>query len=189
MLKDLVARNRSYRRFYEEAISAETLKELIALARITPSGANVQALKYRLVYTPEENAQVFRTLRWAGALPDWDGPEEGERPSAYIVILCDQSLGKNKQTDDGIVAQTIMLGAVEQGLGGCILGNVKREELAQALGIDLEQFTIELVLALGKPKETVVLTELPKSGDTRYYRDSEQIHYVPKRALEDLIVG
>lgn len=188
MLKDLVAKNRSYRRFYEEPISVEMLKELIALARITPSTANSQALKYRLVSTPEENEKVFSTLSWAGALSDWDGPEEGERPSAYIVILCDQTLGKNKMTDDGIAAQTILLGAVEKGLGGCMLANVKRSELAAALGIDTERFTIDLVLALGKPKETVVLVEMPENGDTRYYRDEAQIHYVPKRALEDLII-
>lgn len=188
MLKNLVAKNRSYRRFYEEPISIETLKELIALARITPSTANSQALKYRLVYTKEENEKVFQTLHWAGALFDWDGPEEGERPSAYIIILCDQTLGKNKMTDDGIVAQTILLGAVEKGLGGCILGNVDRKELAKLLQIDMERFTIDLVLALGKPKETIVLTELPENGDTRYYRDKEQVHYVPKRSLEDLIL-
>lgn len=188
VLKDLVEKNRSYRRFYEEPIPAETVKELIALARITPSTANSQALKYRLVYTPEENAKVFQTLSWAGALPDWDGPEEGERPSAYIIILCDQTLGKNKTTDDGIAAQTILLGAVEKGLGGCMLANVKRKELAEALQIDTERFTIDLVLALGKPKETVVLVDLPENGDTRYYRDNEQVHYVPKRSLEDLLV-
>lgn len=189
VLKDLVAKSRSYRRFYEEPISVETLKELVALARITPSTANSQALKYRLVYVTEENAKVFQTLRWAGALPDWDGPEEGERPSAYIIILCDQTLGKNKMTDDGIVAQTILLGAAEKGLGGCILANVKRDELAETLRIDTKRFTIDLVLALGKPKETIVLVDLPENGDTRYYRDKEQVHYVPKRSLEDLIVN
>ena len=188
-LKELVAKNRSYRRFYEESISEETLKELIALARITPSTANSQALKYRLVYTKEENEKVFQTLRWAGALPDWDGPKEGERPSAYIVILCDQTLGKNKMTDDGIAAQTILLGAVEKGLGGCMLGNVNREELAEVLKIDKERFGIDLVLALGKPKETVVLVDLPENGDTRYYRDDAQVHYVPKRSLEELILN
>lgn len=188
MLKDLVAKNRSYRRFYEEPISAETLKDLVSLARITPSTANSQALKFCLVNTPEENATVFRTLGWAGALPDWDGPEDGERPSAYIIILCDQTLGKNKMTDDGIAAQTIMLGAVEKGLGGCMLANINRSELAKALGIDTERYTIDLVLALGKPKESVVLVEMPESGDPRYYRDENQVHYVPKRSLEDLII-
>jgi len=188
MLKDLVEKNRSYRRFYEEPITMETLKELIELARVIPSTANSQALKFRLVNTPQENGKVFQNVGWAGALPDWDGPEKGERPSAYIIMLCDQTLGKNKMTDAGIAAQTIMLGAVEKGLGGCIMGNIKRSELAEELGIDMSRYTIELVLAIGKPKEKVVLVDLPENGDTRYYRDENQVHYVPKRSVEELIV-
>ena len=95
MLKDLVYKCRSYRRFYENIrISEEELKDLVDLARMTASTANSQALKYHLVTRPEECAAVFGTLGWAGALPDWDGPEEGERPSAYIIVLCDNTLGK-----------------------------------------------------------------------------------------------
>ena len=113
MLKDLVARCRSYRRFYEdEKIPAEALRELVDLARMTASTANSQALKFRICSTDEENERVFGTLKWAGALPDWDGPVKGERPSAYLIILCDLALGKNKLQDNGITAQTIMLGAV-----------------------------------------------------------------------------
>ena len=189
MLKDLVTRCRSFRRFHEDVkISTEELKELVDLARLTPSTANSQALKFRLCNTPEETEKVFDTLGWAGALPDWDGPEKGERPSAYIIILCDLSLGKNKLHDDGIVAQTIMLGAVEKGYGGCMLGNVQRSRLAEALQIDTEKYSIDLVLALGKPKEEVVLVPVNEDGDVRYYRDENQVHYVPKRRLEDLIV-
>ena len=137
MLKDLVARCRSYRRFYEEEkIPAEALRELVDLARMTASTANSQALKFRICSTDEENERVFGTLKWAGALPDWDGPVKGERPSAYLILLCDLALGKNKLQDDGITAQTIMLGAVEMGYGGCMLGNVERKRLAELLDID-----------------------------------------------------
>lgn len=189
MLKDLVTKCRTIRRFYEDAkISTEDLKELVDLARLTPSTANSQALKFRLCNTPEEAEKVFDTLGWAGALPDWDGPEKGERPSAYIIILCDLSLGKNKLYDDGIAAQTIMLGAVEKGYGGCILGNVQRTRLAESLHIDPSLYSVDLVLALGKPKEEVVIVPVKEDGDTRYYRDENQVHYVPKRDLDDLIV-
>jgi len=119
---------------------------------------------------------------------DRDGPEEGERPAAYILILCDQGIAKNKPIDDGIVAQTIMLGACEKGLGGCIFGNIRRAELSEALGIDPERYSIDLVIAVGKPKETVVITEVGENGSTAYYRDEQQVHYVPKRSLEELIV-
>ncbi|WP_367568289.1 nitroreductase family protein [Lacrimispora sp.] len=188
MLKDLVTKCRTYRRFYEEeSISLEDLRDLVDLARLTPSSANSQALKFRLCNTPEENAKVFHTLSWAGALSEWKGPEEGERPSAYIVILCDLSLGKNKLYDDGITAQTMMLGAVEKGYGGCILATVQREKLARALGIDISRYSVDLVLALGKPKEEVVLVPMKEDGDVRYYRDENQVHYVPKRELDDII--
>lgn len=189
MLKDLVLKNRSYRRFYQnENISLETLKELVDLARCTPSTVNSQALKFKLVCNAKENEKVFETLAWAGLLKDWDGPIEGERPSAYIIILCDLSVGKDKRFDDGIAAQTIMLGAAEKGLGGCIFGSVKRELLATNLGIDPEKYSVDLVLALGKPKEEVKIVDLPESGSTAYYRDENGVHYVPKRALDDIIL-
>lgn len=189
MLKDLVYRCRSYRRFYENIrISEEELKSLADMARVTASAANSQVLKYYLVTEPTECAAVFETLGWAGALPDWDGPEEGERPSAYIIMLCDNHLGKNKQTDAGIAAQTMMLGAVEMGYGGCMLANIRRARLAENLQIDTERFTIELVLALGKPKETVKLVDIPEDGSVKYYRDEQQVHYVPKRRLDDIIL-
>lgn len=189
MLKDLVYKCRSYRRFYENIrISEEELKDLVDMARVTASGANAQALKYRLVTKPEECAAVYETLGWAAALPDWDGPKEGERPSAYIVVLCDNTIGKNKQTDVGIVSQTMMLGAVEMGYGGCMLATIRRPQLAESLHIDTERFTIELVLALGKPKETVKIVDIPENGSVKYYRDQDQVHYVPKRHLEDILV-
>ena len=154
MLKDLVYSCRSYRRFYEDVrISEEELKDLVDLARMTASTANSQALKFKLVNTPEENDIVFAALGWAGALPDWPGPKEGERPSAYVIVLEDTSLGKKKYIDAGIAAQTIMLGSVEKGYGGCMLLNVQRDKLLKAFCIDPERYVIHMVLALGKPKE------------------------------------
>ena len=189
MIKELVLKNRSYRRFYEnEKISRDTLVSLVDLARNTASTVNSQALKYYLVCDEAENEKVFETLAWAGLLKDWKGPEKGERPSAYIIILCDLALGHNKATDVGITAQTMLLGAVEKGLGGCMFGSIKREQLAKNFDIDLEKFSVDLVVALGKPKETVKLVDLPESGSTAYYRDENGVHYVPKRSLDDIIL-
>lgn len=188
MLRDLVTKNRTYRRFYQDtAVSTETLRELVDLARLTPSAANMQPLKYVLSNTPERNAQIFETLAWAGYLKDWDGPEEGERPAAYIVILTDRSVSNPPDCDHGIAAQTILLGATERGLGGCMFGSVKRGRLMEALGLDDERFTVMLVLALGKPKEEVRITPVA-DGNIRYWRDADQIHYVPKRDLGEIIL-
>lgn len=189
MLKELVIKNRSYRRFIEEErIEYGTLIDLVGLARNTPSTVNSQALKYILVNNEPECDKVFDTLAWAGMLKNWNGPEKGERPSAYIVILCDLSLGKNKHLDVGIAAQTIMLGATEMKLGGCMLGSINREQLSKELDINLNDYSIELVLALGKPKEKVTLVDVDESGSTAYYRDENMVHYVPKRSVQDLII-
>lgn len=189
MIKDLVKKCRTYRRFYEaEQISLAELKDMVDTVRLTASTANSQALKFKIVNDKKLNEEVFETLWWAGALADWDGPEPGERPSAYILITCDLSIAKNKLIDDGIAAQTIMLAAVEKGYGGCIIGNFKRSELARVLNLDQSEYSLDLVLALGKPKEEVKIVPLGKDGNTTYYRDENQIHYVPKRSLEEILL-
>jgi nitroreductase len=189
MLKDLILRNRSYRRFHQdEPVSLETLKELVDLARLSASAANRQPLKYILSCEPEKNARIFPLLSWAGYLKDWGGPAEGERPAAYIVILGDRNITQAFGCDHGIASQSILLGATERGLGGCTIGSVRRPELVRALGIS-EQYEVLLVLALGKPKEQVVLETVGEDGDIRYWRDAQGVHHVPKRPLDEIIVG
>lgn len=188
MLKDIVQKSRSIRRFYQDTpVDMETLRELVDLARLSPSGSNLQALKYVLSNEPERNASIFNQLGWAGYLKDWPGPEEGERPAAYIIIVGDTTISKSFGCDHGIAAQSIMLGAVEKGLGGCILGSVKRIELMADLHIP-PQYEILLVLALGKPKEVVQVEPIGADGSVKYWRDEQQVHHVPKRALEEIIV-
>lgn len=189
MIRDLVLKNRSYRRFYQDAaVELETLKELVDLARQAPSARNAQPLKYILSCDPEKNALIFKYLAWAGYLKGWGGPVEGERPAAYIVVLGDTEISPTFGCDHGIAVQTMLLGAAERGLGGCIIGSVQRPALQEALKIPAK-FEILLVLAIGKPKETVVLEALGPDGDIKYYRDENQTHHVPKRGLEDIILG
>jgi len=189
MLEDLIRKNRSYRRFHQDVpVDIETLRALVNLARLSASGSNLQPLKYILSCEPETNARIFPHTRWAGYLKDWPGPAEGERPTAYIVILGDTEIRKSFGCDHGIAAQSIMLGAAERGLGGCMIGSIDRGELRQVLDIP-EQYDILLILALGKPKETVVLEAVGPDGDTKYYRDTDGVHHVPKRSLDELVVG
>ena len=188
MFKEMVRKTRSYRRFYQDVdVSLETLRELVDLARLASSGRNMQPLKYALCADRATNAAIFATLAWAGYLRDWGGPVEGERPAAYIVVLGDTTLSKSFGVDEGIAIQNIMLGATERGLGGCILGSVQREQVRQILDIPT-QYEILHVLALGKPKETVVLETIGPDGDVKYWRDQAGVHHVPKRRLEDIIV-
>jgi nitroreductase len=185
---ELVTLCRSYRRFDGgHAISVETLRSLVSLARCTPSAANRQPLRYVLSCEPSSNARIFETLAWAAYLKDWPGPAPEERPTAYIVILLDRTISQGADTDVGIVAQTMLLGATNLGLGGCMFGAVKRDELASRLNLP-DHLSVALVLALGKPTERVVLEGLPPDASIRYYRDAQGTHHVPKRALEDLIL-
>jgi nitroreductase len=189
MIRDIILKNRSYRRFDQsKTVERETLRELVDLARLSPSGANAQPLKFLLSNEAQRNALIFQHLAWAGYLKDWQGPQEGERPAAYIIILGDKRIKPEFGVDPGIAAQSMLLGAVERGLGGCILASIKRPELAEDLSIP-EHFEILLVIALGVPVESVVLESVGESGDIRYWRDEQGVHHVPKRAIEDLIVG
>jgi len=187
--KDLILKNRSYRRFYEnKKIRISTLRALVGLARLTPSSANLQPLKYFLSSISETNQKIFPCLRWAGYLKDWDGPAKGERPSAYIVILGDTNISKSFGYDAGIAAQSILLGAVEKGFGGCIIGSIDRGKLRMSLEIP-QHLEILLVIALGKPKEKVVIETVGENNDIKYWRDKKGIHHVPKRPLKDLIIN
>ncbi len=188
MLKELVKRNRSYRRFFEEEkISLDIIREWINLARLGASGRNGQTLKYQVVLTEDKCEEVFSNLAWAGYLSNWAGPEKGERPSAYVIMLNDEKLGKNYFSDDGIAVQNLLLGAVEEGFGGCILRAFKEKELREILQVP-EAYKIIQVIALGKPKEEIIIEEM-KNDDIKYWRDENQVHHVPKRKLDDLIVG
>jgi nitroreductase len=188
VFKDLVRKTRSYRRFVQsEAVSLDTLKELVDLARLSASGANRQPLKFMLSADPEKNARIFPCLRWAGYLTDWPGPAEGERPAGYVVILGDTEVNKAFGVDHGIAAQSMMLGATEKGLSGCIIASIDRKALKSALTVP-ERYEILLVLALGKPAETVVIEPVGPDGDIKYWRDADGVHHVPKRALTDIIL-
>ena len=134
MLKDLVCRNRSYRRFDQDhPVAVELLRELVDLARLSASGANMQPLKYILSSDRDTNDLIFRHTRWAGYMEDWAGPSPGERPSSYIVILGDLDIKESFDCDHGIAAQSILLGATEKGLGGCIIGSIDMEGLRNDL--------------------------------------------------------
>jgi len=188
MIKELIRKNRTYRRFYEDVpVNRDTLEELVDLARLSASAANRQSLKYILSCEKNKNNLIFPTLAWAGYLKNWSSPGEGERPSAYIVMLNDTEITKNYWCDPGIVAQSILLGATEKGLGGCIFASVKRDELRSVLKIE-ERYKVLYVLAIAKPKEKVVLETVGPEGDIKYWRDSQGFHHVPKRLLEEIII-
>lgn len=189
MIADLIKQNRSYRRFYQNhVLDLETLTNLVDLARLSASAANLQPLRYIISVDPSKNSQIFSCLGWAGYLKDWNGPKQGERPSGYIIILSDSEKANDYVGYDcGIAGQSILLGAREKGLAGCMIASIKRQQLRSLLNIDI-RFKILLVIAIGKPKEEVVIETVGSDNSIRYWRDSTGIHHVPKRNLKDIII-
>ena len=136
-LKELVLKNRSYRGYDESrAVTEEELLGLVELTRYTASGANLQPLKYRIVWEKDKVAQVQACTRWAAALPELKLPYPGTCPTGFIIICQDTAIVPNPSAclrDVGIVAQTMLLGAVELGLGGCMIANFDKPAVRQAL--------------------------------------------------------
>ncbi len=191
MLKDLILKNRSYRGYDEKRkISRDELLSLVELARLSPSSVNAQPFKYYLAYEDDIVAQIQKTTKWARHLPELNLPHEGMCPTAFIVICQDLNIHNSLQRfqkDVGIVAQSILLGAVEIGLGGCMIGNYSGNAVCSALNLS-ENIQPLLIVALGKPAEKIVITQISEGEDTAYYRDEDDTHYVPKRNIDDIIL-
>jgi nitroreductase len=189
MLKKLVKKNRSYRRFDGSVrITKTQINQLLELARLCPSAANLQKLRFFYSISPKTNEIIFSHLSWAAYLKDWDGPLHGERPTGYILILGPKDISKHLLIDTGIAAQTILLGATEMGLGGCQIASVRKKELHKALELP-QKLDIILAIALGKPVEQVVIEKVIDPDDIEYWHDEFEVHHVPKRALKELIVN
>jgi len=187
MFKELVKKARSYRRFDSSfEISEEMLTDIVDTARMTPSAANRQPLKYMISNRKEINDKIFQCLGWAGYLQDWTGPTPKEQPTAYIVLFADMQFTPHLNMDPGIAAQTIMLAAAEKSLGACMIASINKSKLKKILRLALE-CEVLLVIALGKPNETVVLENIGEDGSIKYWRDEKSVHHVPKRALSEIL--
>ncbi len=191
MIRKLIEKTRSVRRFQEnKRIGIDQLRQLVHLARFGGSARNAQPLKYMIVTESKLRERIFNLLKWAGYLKDWPGPDRGERPVAYIVCMLDRKRCKGPEReahfDLGIASQNILLGAAEQGIYGCRIAAFSRD-ISKILYLE-ERYKVILVLALGYPAEKVVIEKLKKDGDIRYWRDEKNVHHVPKRSLEDILL-
>lgn len=193
MIDELVKRTRTVRRFQEERqVSRECLLDLLDLARLGGSARNGQPLRYVILDKSAHREMIFPLLGWAGYLKNWSGPQEGERPSAYILCLVDQERLKGPveeaHFDLGIASQNLLLGAANRGIYGCRIGNFSQKKMQEMLQLEKRYIPL-LVLALGYAAEQVKLEELEPDGDIRYWRDAEGVHHVPKRPINDIVLS
>lgn len=185
MVSELIKKCRSFRRFNQDKrISFEQLYDIASNARYTPSAANLQRLRFALFTEEGDCNKIFSGLRFAGYLTEWSGPADSERPCAYIVIASECELDFNLAIDLGICAEAILLSATEREMGGCIFRSFNAEGLASLLPTGLVP---HVVIALGYPSEEVVIVD-SKSGEIKYFRDSEDRHVVPKLPLDKIII-
>ena len=188
MLRDILEKNRSYRSFDPLVkITKEELMDMVDCTRLCPSSANLQSLKYRLVYEENEVNAVFSATKWAGYLSEMEIPPKGHGPCAFIIVMNDTKIAPNTTLffkDTGICSHTILLRACEMGYSGCMIGSFDKNIIKNELSLpdDLE---ITLVIALGKGDEEIILCSADDS--IKYYREDSK-HYVPKRSLEEIIV-
>jgi len=186
--ESLIRKSRSYRRFYQNhKISKKTLLGLVNLARLSPSAGNLQPLRFIISNQIKNNNFIFPALNWANYLVDWNGPKPGERPSSYIIVLTEPTISKFYSIDCGIACQSILLGANSLGLGGCIIASVDKEIIKKNFKIPLF-YEILVVIALGKPKEKIILEESTLSK-YKYFRDERGVHHVPKARLKEIIIN
>lgn len=190
-LKELLEKDRSYRGYDETVrLTKEELMDMVDCTRFCPSSVNRQPLQYYLAWEKEIVDKIQTTTAWAKGLPEMTLPHDGMHPTAFIVICQDTGIDESLQRfqrDVGIVAHTVLLRAVEMGYGGCMIGNFRAADLKESLELP-EYLAPMLVVALGKPKETIVIKEAAKGENIGYYRDDQDIHYVPKRKLEDIVL-
>lgn len=186
--KQLACAARTCRRFVEgQRLGQENMEWLVECARVAPCARNAQVLRYAVAHSTAACEAVFPHTRWAGALKDWGGPFPGERPTGYIAILMPKGAGKLVHMDVGIAAQSIQLAAHTRGWGCCMHASFDQAKCAAALQVP-EDMEIGLVLGLGVALETCVLESMPADGSFAYWRDAEQVHHVPKRSLEEVLL-
>ncbi|MBD5370226.1 MAG: nitroreductase family protein [Bacteroides sp.] len=190
-LRELMKSARSVRRFQEDReVSRETLERLVELVRYCPSGRNAQSLRYIAVTSAEDREKLFPLLKWAGYFPEWDGPEPGERPAAYLIQCIDTHFGSNCLCDDGLQLEALTLGARTLGLAGCIIKAFNAPKVSEAFMPD-SRYVPCYVMALGYPVEQVVIEDMPEGDDAdfKYYRTADGVHHVPKRPLDEFMLN
>ncbi len=183
----LVKEARSCRRFSEEdRLGEEALAWLVDCARLAPCAKNAQSLRYITAQSKSACDAIFPHTRWAGALSNGT-PIAGERPTGYIAILTPEKAAKLTFMDVGIAAQTIQLAAQSKGIGCCMHVSFSPRECADIFEVP-EGMSLALILALGVEKERRVIADMPEDGSFAYWRDETGIHFVPKRALTDVLL-
>lgn len=182
---DIILKRRTIRRFTEKAVPFPVLKKCVNAARLSPTARNTQPLEFVAVNERTQVERMNEAVSFGGVVKQ-KGRIEGEEPKAFIVILADKEKSDEKYVgmDVGIAAEAIVLTALEEGVGACMMGAIERERIKGILGIRNE-FSVPLVVALGYAKEKPKAEKLTKELD--YWVDEKETLHVPKRGLHEVL--
>lgn len=185
-VKKLLEQRRTIRKFSDKKIPESLISDYINLARLSPSAANLQPLKYASVTNGDAVCEILKHVKWAGYLKGEYNPKEDETPQAFIAILNDKEVSSPySQFDAGAAIMAINTAAEEDGVGCCIIGSVNREEVMKIIDLN-EDFELLYLIALGYKKESPVYVDM-KNDDVKYYLDGKTLN-VPKRKLSDVLI-
>ena len=181
---DAIISRRTKRKYTKKGVSRDLLETLVEYARFTPTGANLQALKYAII-DGDLSKKVFPLTKWSGYHPE-DAPTENEQPPSYIAILGDNEIKANGQfeTDAGAAGTVICLAAEELGLSTCWLGAIKRDEIKELLKLR-EKYSILNLIAVGYSDQKATFEDA--KGDIKYHTDDDVLT-VPKRTKEEILI-
>jgi len=184
-LDKLLLWNRSYRGYDKSYIvHRRQLEAIVAVNTKVASSVNTQKLRFHIVTKGTEADKVNAHIRMGRGLPELHLPFPGTEPEAFIIVCSTCPENSGVLIDLGISLQSMLLKAVELGLGGLIIRNMDRDEIASELSLAL---TPVAVLAIGRPAEKVVLDTVHEGDSLNYYR-RDGVHHVPKLAAEDLLI-
>ncbi len=185
-LSKILQNRRTIRKFKQEPISCSQLERYVEIARLSPSGANLQPLKYVIVQSEEQVAAVFKETKWAGYLNGSYTPSDLEQPTAFIAVFCDSHIPDTMaEFDAGAAIMSINILAEEDGLGCCIMKSIHRENICKILNTD-DNLRLMYVVALGYKGEHPECVDIT-DGDIKYYIENDVLK-VPKRKKSEVLV-
>lgn len=184
-LDTLLHRSRSVRGYDSSfKVSEDTLRKIVEVNTLLPSGRNQQVLRFRIVTSSSGASDVLANIRMGGALPELHLPLPGTEPEAFIIVCSEEAENRIIDMDLGISLHGMALKAAEMGLGSLIICSLNKEAIMKALGLEIQPLAI---LAVGKSSESIFLKPIKANEDHNYYR-KDGIHYVPKVCLQDLLI-
>ena len=182
---DVLYARRTIRKFSQEPIPKQILTRIVDVARLAPTANNRQPLRFLVIDDPDLCDQVFPYTHWARAIAPAGTPKEGERPTAYIILLVEKELETPWIAHDaGAAAQTIMLAAQNHRIGTCWMASIEREHIITLLNIP-GKYRLDTLISMGYPAERSLYED--EQGDVTYYKDEQGAMHIPKRRLTDIL--